>query len=242
MDNDEVKDIYNKTVKDRVSGNYEYWRWFRSEIQKAGYDMTSASIKKHLGVVNFFNCLELGPGQGTWTKELIELCPAAIFDLVDISEEMLKLARRRFGDKKNIRYFQADFLGFTPDKKYDFFFSSRAVEYISNKDLMSKKILDLLSQGGRGFIITKTPKYLRNKLLGRVIPRLHQGQIQPKDLAKLLKKYGATKVEIYPVTMSFPFLRIPRLNKLLHRIFYKHKLNFISKFFAESYCLKFLKK
>ena len=242
MDNKEVKNIYNKTVKGRALGDYEYWRWFRNKIQKAGYEMTLASIRKHIGAINFSHCLELGQGQGTWTNELIKFCPKANFDLVDISKEMLKLAQHRFADKNNIRYFEEDFLEFRSDKKYDFFFSSRVIEYISDKELMVKKILDLLNYRAGGFIITKTPKYLRNKLLGRVIPRLHQGQIQPKGLVQLLKKYGADNIEIYPVTMSFPILRFSYLNKLLHRIFYKHKLNFISKFFAESYCIKFLKK
>lgn len=242
MDNKEVKNIYDKIVKDKSGGNYERWRWFRNEIQKAGYEMTLASIKKHISSINFSHCLELGPGQGTWTKELIELRPEAVFDLVDISKEMLNLVQSRFADKKNIRYFERDFLDFGPDEKYDFFFSVRTIEYISNKDLMSRKILDFLQPGGSGFIITKTPKYLRNKILGRKIPKLHRGQIQPKNLTRLLKKYGADNIEIYPVTMSFPFFRFPRINKLLHGIFYKHKLNFISKFFSESYCLKFFKK
>lgn len=242
MDNEEVKNIYNKITKGKSGGDYENWRWLRNEIQKAGYEMTLASIEKHIGPLNFSHCLELGPGQGTWTKELIGLRPQAAFDLVDISKEMLNLVRSRFADKKNIRYFEKDFLNFRPDKKYDFFFSVRAIEYISDKDLTAKKILDLLEERGAGFIVTKTPKYLRNKILGRKIAELHRGQIQPKNLAQLLKKYGAENIAIYPVTMSFPFFRSSGINKLLYKIFYRCQLNCVSKFFSESYCVKFSKK
>ncbi len=315
MDAAEVKEVYNKQVKTKFGGDYDHHRWFSDALKEAGYQMTLESIRHHFlersllpprsgearryhsaicGVGDSFNdCLELGPGAGTWTKLFLEKCPDAKFDLVDISSEMLKLAKENLdkladslchseasetkrrislatrsfakvypecnrraqddkekniggGGKENencgsIRYFEMDFLDFEPDKQYDLFFSSRALEYIPDKKGAVIKIAGLLKSGGQGFIITKTPKYLRAKLLGREISELHQGQIAPRKLKQLLLETGFKNIEIYPAAMSFPLFQSPRLNLLLFSVFYKERLNFLSQFFAESYCVKFEK-
>lgn len=239
MDPLKIKQHYNEKIKE--SPNYERERWFADDIKRSGYDMTLSAIRRHVLPVEFSSCLELGPGAGTWTKELLAARPDARFDLVDISKEMLGLVRRRFADKHNINYFESDFLAFDPEKQYDFFFSSRAIEYIPDKDAVARKICALIKPGGRGFIITKTPKYLRNKILGRAIPEMHRGQIAPGKFAELLAKYGAEDIAVYPAAMSWPFWRSAKMNLMLYQIFGGRKLNFFSKFFAESYAIGFNK-
>lgn len=290
MKSESVREIYNQQAQTKFGGDYEYRRWFSDELKKAGYQMTRESICYHfLGGNLFYDCLELGPGAGTWTKLFLEKYPEAEFDLVDISSEMLKLAKENLdkfinslchsegdspknlagkdsnellmgsfataqddGEKKaqddkrsvkfgNVRYFEADFLDFKPDKQYDLFFSSRAIEYITDKKAAVSKAAGLLKSGGKGFIITKTPKYFRAKLLGREIPKLHQGQIAPRKLEQLLSEAGFKNIEIYPATMSFPLFKSPKLNRMLFKLFYKFRLNFLSQFFSESYCAKFEK-
>lgn len=244
MEPKKIKEVYNKKIKEKYKGDYEQGRWFANSLSRTGYEMTLESIKYHL-LKNDYpvkNFLELGPGTGTWTRLFINKYSEANFDLVDISSEMLNLAKNSLSKyHANINYFEKDFLLFKSRKKYDLFFSCRALEYLSDKELAVQKIAELLQSGGQGFIITKTPKYLRAKLLGRKISELHRGQILPRKLKKLLKKAGFKNLEIYPATMIFPLLRSAKINKLLHKIFYKHKLNCISKFFAESYCVKFTK-
>ncbi|MBI4709151.1 MAG: class I SAM-dependent methyltransferase [Candidatus Portnoybacteria bacterium] len=243
MDTSEIKDIYNRKVKGKFQGDYEHRRWFASDILKAGYEMTLKSLRYHLLEKSpvFQDFLELGPGAGTWTKLFLEKQPQANFDLVDISSEMLALAKENLSFHQNIKYFEADFLGFEGSKKYDLFFSSRVIEYFSNKEALIKKIQYFLKDEGEGFIITKTPKYWRSKLTGKEIDNIHQGQIAPATLGVLLKKNNFSNTEFYPVTMVFPFFGSTKLNKWLHRIFYKKRLNFLSRFFSESYCVKFSK-
>jgi ubiquinone/menaquinone biosynthesis C-methylase UbiE len=242
MNSENIKNIYNKKVKE-YSLKYEDQRWFKDDFYKSGYDMTFLSIKRLFLNTNFKNILELGPGNGTWTKLLISFFPEASFDLVDISSEMLKLARQALEQyKNNINYFETDFLNYKPEKSYDLFFSSRAIEYIDDKEAAIKKIISLLNLGGRGFIITKTPRYLRNKIMGRKISAMHQGQIKANDLFKILKKNGGEDIKIYPVTLIFPILKSALLNKILYKIFGKLRLNFISQQFCESYCIIFSKK
>jgi len=243
MDAAEVKEIYNRQVKTKLGGDYEHRRWFSNDLKKAGYEMTRRVVEWHcLEKIELLeDCLELGSGAGTWTKLFLEKCPDAKFDLVDISGEMLDQAKENLGSYQNIRYFEADFLDFKPDKQYDLLFSSRALECETDKKRAVLKSAGLLRSGGRGFIITKTPKYLRARVFGRKIPRLHQGQIAPRKLKQLLSEAGFKNIAIYPATMSFPLFKSPKLNRLLFKVFYKHGLNFLSQFFSESYCVKFEK-
>lgn len=242
METDEIKTVYNKIVKDKHQGEYEYNRWFKTPILKAGYDMTRRSIEYHLlsdSGASFHNYLELGSGAGTWTKLFAEKYNNACFDLVDISSEMLGIAKNALVKYRNVNFFESDFLEFNPEKNYDFFFSSRAIEYFPDKNLLAEKIVNLLKDGGRGFIITKTPKYLRRKILGKKTSAFHENQIDPRKLGRVLKEKGCGEIEIFPVTVSFPLFGSVCVNMFLYKIFCKYHLNFVSRFFSESYCIKF---
>jgi len=240
MDTKEVKEYYNSSIKNNQK--YEEKRWFRNEIQKAGYDMTLATIKRAIQNENFSSCFELGPGHGTWTKELVKRNPDSIFNLLDISAEMLKLVRERFKTNERIEYIESDFLDFEPKREYDFFFSSRAIEYIPNKEEVAKKIHKILKQNGTGVVITKTPKYLRSKILRRKISDFHSTQVSPRKFRKILLDNNFENIEIYPTTLSFPIFRSAFLNKILYKTLGNLKLNCLSQLFSESYCVKFTKK
>lgn len=240
--NNDFGEIYNRKVRQN-EGQYEQQRWFKNPVARAGYEMTKWSIQRHLieRDLKFKHCLEVGPGPGTWTKLLLKKNPEADYDLVDISSEMLNLAKKNMGDTPHVKYFLDDFMKFNPDKKYDLFFSSRAIEYFKDKEGAIKKIYDLMQSGGLGLIITKTPHYLRAKLRGRKINDMHLGQIKPLDMRTVLVRSGFKNVEIYSATAIFPLLRSPFLNKLTFYVFRNFKLNPISKFFSESYVVKFQK-
>ena len=242
MQTEQVKNKYNKDIKNKYNNGYEQERWFKNDIQKAGYEVTLEAVQKYALKDVYSFCFELGPGHGTWTKELLEHNSNANYDLLDISGEMLRLVKERFKDKTNINYIEGDFLKFETEKQYDFFFSSRAIEYIPKKEEVAKKISDLIKSGGRGFVITKTPKYLRDKMLGRKIDDFHSGQIAPEKLRELFKKNNCKNIKIYPVTMSWPFWRSAKMNMLLYKIFGNYQLNLVSQFFSESYTVIFEKK
>jgi len=78
--------------------------------------------------------------------------------------------------------------------------------------------------------------------MGRHIPEMHRGQVEPAKLAELMAKYGGKEIAVYPVALSWPFWCSAEMNLMLYEIFGSRRLNFISKFFAESYCVVFKKK
>lgn len=238
-------EIESKKTFQKVSSEYEKDRWKKDPIRKAAYEMTKSAIQKRLlkKRSNAQTYFELGPGPGTWTKIIYEHFKkdAPRCTLVDISGAMLRQAEEALRDVPGIEFFESSFLDFETEKQYDVFFSSRVIEYIEDKDAMAKKIVALLTQNGTGFIITKTPHYFREKLLGREIGDIHRGQIKPQNLKKLLKKYGAKNIEVYPVVINIPLLELPTLNRILGKFLTTMKLNPLNAILSESYCIYFEK-
>ena len=184
-------------------------------------------------------------GPGTWTKELFTKAAHAHYDLVDISREMLAAAAKNLdAHKERMSYHEVDFLDYEITKQYDVFFSSRAIEYIRDKGAVVAKIIQALRSGGQGFIITKTPHYGRQKMLGKAVPDMHKNQISPEELRQLLQNHGCVEVRVYPVVMSFYYsvFKSLELNKLLHALFKNSELNSFSKEFSESYLITFTKQ
>jgi len=241
METYEIREKYNYKVKNNFESNYEFHRWFKTNIKKCGYKTTKDAILRQVSGLKFDSYFELGPGAGTWTRLFIEKNPKAKFELLDISSEMLSIARKSLPKNIDIEYIEDDFLKFEPKNEYDLFVSVRAVEYFPKKSDVIKKVFSLVKKGGTGIIVTKTPKYLRARLLNRKIDAMHKGMISPRELIKLLIDFGFSDIKVYPSTMSFPFLNSCGLNFFLYKVFKFFRLNFISGFFSESYIVSFKK-
>lgn len=244
MANEDVKTFYNDTMPGKFGDDYEHERWFKNPIQKAGYVLTKDAITRHVlsdESLNPVRVLELGPGAGTWTKLLLTRFPDAYFDLLDISKEMLARAQKAIGHMERVHTIESDVLLWGPEGKYDFFFSSRVLEYIDDKKKFCAKISSALNAGGRGFLITKMPHYERERFLGRRSSEFHEGQIAPGTLRDELLAAGFIDVDCYPVTISIPIFHSALLNLAVGKFFARFTIGPISMFFAESYCVLFRK-
>ncbi|OGZ13043.1 MAG: hypothetical protein A3C93_04585 [Candidatus Lloydbacteria bacterium RIFCSPHIGHO2_02_FULL_54_17] len=244
MSNDDIRAFYDRTMPEKLGDDYEHARWFADPLRKAGYDLTKGAIERHVtgdDSLEPVRILELGPGAGTWTKLLLARFPDAYFDLLDISEEMLARAKAALGAKEHIRYITSDVMQWTPEGKYDYFFSSRVLEYIDDKKGFCVKVFSALEPGGRGFLITKMPHYERERFLGRKTSQFHGGQIAPGALCDELRAAGFIDIDAYPVTTSIPLLHFAWLNLLFGKLFARFTLGPIGMFFAESYCVLFRK-
>ncbi len=242
MQNTEVREIYNKFLKQLSNGNYESYRWSKNNIVRSQYSTTLVSILNFLSGIEGYpaKCLEVGPGPGTWTKILLEKLTRTDFTLVDISEEMLNQAKNNLKDDK-IKYIISDFLQFQTSEKFQLFFSSRALEYFINKNGFFENLFQILDPGSKGFLITKTPHYFLAKILGRKITKFHSQQISPSELRKIIQANGFKVKMIKPVTMRLPGLRLVAINNLLFKIFHNCRMNFLIQFLSESYSIEFEK-
>jgi SAM-dependent methyltransferase len=244
MVNKDAKTFYNDVMPEKIGADYEHERWFKNPIQEAGYDLTKSAITRHVlddDSLHPVRVLELGPGAGTWTKLLIARFPDAYFDLLDISKEMLARAQKAIGQRERVHTIESDVLMWQPEGKYDYFFSSRVLEYIDDKKKFCAKIFSALDVGGRGFLITKMPHYERERFFGRKSSKFHKGQITPGALRDQLLAAGFIDVDCYPVTTSIPFVHSASLNLTVGKFFARFTLGPISVFFAESYCVLFRK-
>ncbi len=243
MDTKEVKELYNTTLK--ASRNpYEEERWFKSPQRRAGYASTRSAVEQyalpHLQDGTNIQVFELGPGPGTWTKLLLQKAPAAHFDLVDISEEMLKQAAAALATHQNVNFIVSDILDFVPARQYDYFFSSRIIEYVPDKDKAVQIIAESLKSGAYGYIVTKTPQ--KRRPFGKpVTTPLHMQQVAALELARLFESHGCSVIRKVNVTCVFPGLRSSIADRVLSRVC--RFLPFAAgHLVSESYALVFKKK
>lgn len=220
----DVREKYKKQVEGKQNRDYEHFRWLENFRRWLGYRQTYHALNHHLDSVDFGSAVEMGPGSGIWTKQLIRRCPDARFTLVDISESMLDHCRINLGERKNIRYKCADFLD-AKVPKADLFFSARSFRYIEDKGTLLKKVYHLLEEGGTGIMITWMPRLSAK--------RNRDGDpIAPGEMHSLLRSAGFHKISMYPVVVRVPYFIWKRM--------YKEELRG-PRFLVESYLVKFRK-
>jgi trans-aconitate methyltransferase len=219
--NSEIRDLYNSSINTAYGNNYEFLRWFSSFRLVMDYFMMNKIVSHHIAKTSFSSYLELGPGPGTWTRLAFRVNPQASFDLVDISKEMFNQFKLEMRESENVNYHVEDFSDFNSDKAHDLFFSSRAIEYIEQPEVILKKAHSLLSAEGEGIILTKNPDYFRlAKLMGKKDKTRHQHQIHPDQMRSMLSEIGFKDVKVFPGIVRVPLL--DRLTtKLSKRIFEK---------------------
>jgi len=242
MDNQKIRDFYETDIKEKFGDDYEVQRWFGTKLFRERYRMMEGAINYQIKDIKYRSCFELGPGPGTWTKLLLNHSADSFYKLLDISGEMHRQFQRKIGILPNIDYQIGDFENYKDEKTYDFFFSSRAIEYIADKEKAVENIGNILSPGKEGMIITKTPHYFKKKVLFQDTPWQHKNQIKPGELKKLLRKYNFQDIRFYPAIIYVPLLgRLNIINRIIWNLVYKIRLNFITQFISEAYLVKFAK-
>ena len=220
LKNAEIGAGYDKGVTgEKYQSDYEFHRWFVRDRNRAEYYMTYLAIKRRLEGISFTNCLELGPGPGTWTRLIFRANPKANFDLVDISEEMRNQFQLEMRGGEKVHYQVSDIMTYAPQKQYDFFFSSRAVEYLDDKPGFFKKLNSFLGTGASGLIVTKNPFHGVRKSKKAA----HQGQISMTDMEKLLRDNGFSDVHFYPAVIRLPI--ISRFTSALSEYIFHRRLD-----------------
>jgi len=94
--------------------------------------------------------LDIGAGTGLLSAFLLQRYPDASLLLLDISEEMLKVAKKRFAGNKNIRYITGDYSTMDLGGRYDLICSALSIHHLTDKDKrgLYQRIYDALNPGG----------------------------------------------------------------------------------------------
>lgn len=102
----------------------------------------------YLSTEKYDNILELGAGTGLLSKKIYHYYPNAKYTLVDISEEMLEIAKSRFKSLDNFEFVVGDYSVNLPNKKYDLIVSALSIHHLENKTKLYKDIYKKLKTNG----------------------------------------------------------------------------------------------
>ena len=94
--------------------------------------------------------IDLGAGTGLLSYFWYQHYPAAEYVLVDIADEMLKVARKRFEGIQNISYQTKNYLKELPDGAFDTVISALSIHHLEDGDkkTLFSRIYDRLPDGG----------------------------------------------------------------------------------------------
>lgn len=94
--------------------------------------------------------IDLGAGTGILTCYWYEAFPQSEFLLVDIADEMLEVAKKRFAGLDNVSYLSADYTGILPGNKADAVISALSIHHLedADKESLFAAVYDSLSDGG----------------------------------------------------------------------------------------------
>ena len=139
----------NEALKEKFNENAEKYDKIRKLIIPCFDDLYNITKNLANSQKDKPRVLDLGAGTGLLTKYLFEKYPKAEFTLIDISEEMLKLAKNRFQGYSNFKYITADYLEHD-FKNFDIIVSSLSIHHIEDEDKkkLYKKIYDALNPEG----------------------------------------------------------------------------------------------
>lgn len=234
---------FYQTFSAEVAHTYEKGRWAKTPIAKTHREMHEQTLRQYVSplVTGAKNYLEIGPGPGTWSKVLLEGKKEMEIVFADISTSMLQEAAAAISPLEPSlevgNFLQWDKKG----REFDVVFSSRAIEYFSDKQKACEKIVGALRIQKTGAIITKHPHHFREGLLGRSPQGIHGGQIPSAVLVQHLSWAGAVVESVHPVTMTFPLLRSPFASRVLWRTIGRFPLSWINAWATESYLVLFKK-
>ncbi|RMF98514.1 MAG: class I SAM-dependent methyltransferase [Candidatus Schekmanbacteria bacterium] len=175
------------------------------------------------------NALEIGIGTGRVTEKFIEKYKNAHITGVDISEEMINVAKKKFSNRKNAFSFLIQKIeDLNLKENYDCIYSCLALHHLKDEKLKFqcyKKIFDALDDGGffangdliageneeENFFFRENYKMFLKKNLEREEEvefwmRRHLENDYPAPLTKhleLLNKAGFRKVQVYWKKMNY---------------------------------------
>ena len=94
--------------------------------------------------------LDLGAGTGLLSYFWYQYYPTSEYVLVDIADDMLKIARRRFNNVENVSYQQMDYSTGLPSGKFDLIVSALSIHHLENEDKIKlfSHIYDKLPSNG----------------------------------------------------------------------------------------------
>ena len=142
MNRDDIRTQFNQIAKKYDEGRRCFIPCFDD------YYVRSVSLLKKLKPTAA-KVVDLGAGTGLLTKEMYLLYPEASFTLIDLSDDMLDVARQRFKGLGQFEYLMEDYTSNLPVDA-DIFCSALSIHHLDNdtKQHLDRAIYEALPAGG----------------------------------------------------------------------------------------------
>ena len=143
--------------RDRYDQGEAHTRLWRREIQQVRDQLHSVDGMGHI--------LELAPGTGIWTAELIQIGERV--SALDASPEMIEINRAKLGSER-VDYQLVDLFGYQPARQYDMVFFGFWLSHVPAGKLprFLKMVREALKPGGRLFLLDSRAVDLAKKHTG----------------------------------------------------------------------------
>ena len=139
----DIEKQFNLIAEEYDSGRKQFIPCFDDFYQTTTKFITS-NIKEPQRIV------DLGAGTGLLTYYWYQQYPTAEYVLVDIADEMLNVARKRFHQLGNITYCVENYINKFPDNFFDTVISALSIHHLEDEEKMTlfERIYDRLPSGG----------------------------------------------------------------------------------------------
>ncbi len=144
--------------------------------------------------------LDIGAGTGLFSAYLLEKFPDARLTLVDIAENMLEMAKKRFAERPDTRYVVSDYSTGLPGGPYDIACSALSIHHLTTEDKrrLFGRIYAALKPGGMFVNADQADgetAYFRQRYLGYWNTFLKSGPITEGQYAEIRKRCTFDKNE-----------------------------------------------
>lgn len=140
----------NKILKEKFDQNAESYDQQRRSVIPCLDDLYEIMTDLAHSEVSSPKILDMGAGTGFLTKYLFNKYPEAEFTLIDLSQQMLKMAKQRFALESNFKYIIGDYVKYDFKDRFDIVTSSLSIHHLKDEDkeFLYSKIYKMLNEGG----------------------------------------------------------------------------------------------
>lgn len=114
---------------------------------------TAEEIIKNFKLNDNLRILDAGCGTGILIEKLLKLNPKVIVLGVDISKEMLRIAKIRLGRYRNVKLLKEDIENLKLREKFDLIISNSSIHYLYNLDKVIINFKSLLNKNGELILV-----------------------------------------------------------------------------------------
>lgn len=137
--------------------------------------------------------LDIGAGTGLLSALMLQKFPDAQLTLLDISRNMLEVARKRFYDQENVRYIISDYSSSELTGQYNIICSALSIHHLApeEKRQLFGRIFSALKRGGQFINADQADgetTYFRQKYLDYWNDFLRNGPLNKEKHAEIIKR------------------------------------------------------